>query len=135
MKTWQWGLIIGLAALAAVVFLGLIGLAVYYRKHLFGDYSDKKLKVAIQNAYKETGKDPAELDILKIEEVQAEDASGQSIYDVRIKFLSGENSGKTLDFRYYFLMKKAEDGTKTLTVTNVVGAPANSPLGPMPETK
>ena len=128
MERWVGCLIVALAVLAAVLLLCFLGY-MYHWSRGFGIYSDKNLSSVIKDAYAETGKDSSQLDIQNIEEVQGEDESGQSIYDARIKLLGGENVGKVMDFRYFFQMTKTDDETKKLTVTNVVGAPANSPLG------
>ena len=115
------GAIIMLVAFIAIVIVGLI--LVYNR---FATYGDHNLETTINEAYKATGKDPAEMKVTKIKKVTGEDKDGRSVYDVTVKFVAGANKDTTAIFRYTFI--KTEDANKKtiLTVESVAPAPVTA---------
>lgn len=116
--------IIIIVIIAAVAFLAIIASAIYVSGR--NAYSDEEIQKAVRIAYAERGQDPNDLSIEKIVEVGPEREDGRSEYDIRIKFISGSNEGKTYSFRYYFIMMKGDE--RTLCVENVTAAPAGSAL-------
>ena len=127
METW---LLITIALISALALVAAIWITVAWMSGRKGAYTDAKLTELIKKTYGETGKDPADLESVKIEEITAEDQNGKSIYDARIKFVSGDQSGSTLDFRYALMMQKptTEGGEGVLIVESVTKAPSDSPL-------
>jgi hypothetical protein len=130
MNTW---VLVAIVVIAAVILLATIGGIMYWMNMRGAAYTDEKLTALIKKSYVESvaGRDPSDLEIVKIIEIQAEDKDKKSIYDVRIKYLAGEFAGSTLNLRYYLLMvvpegKESKDGT--LTVDHATAAPDDTPL-------
>lgn len=121
-------IIIGIVAVVAVILIAVLAGVLYYVNKRDPGYDDKALVDAIRVAYADTAKDPDELDVQKIEQIRREDGEGRSVFDVRIKFLAGENVGRTLNFRYYFMSAMSKSGEKVLGVESVAAAPSSSPL-------
>lgn len=118
-------LLIGIVVLAAVILVSVIGVAVYLSRRRLPEYSDEKLTALIRMSRAEAGEDPDAIEIVKIVEIEKENSSGRSVYDVKIKFISGEHVGKVVNFRYHLLMM-GKSGKPI--VEKVVGAPKGSPV-------
>ncbi len=121
MDTW---VIITIVIIAAIVLTVILWYGAVWMR-LVGLYTNANITKVIKAGYAETGKNPNDLRFDKIVQISGEDKDGNSIFDVVITFASGENSGKTIDFRYFLTKMPPKEGVAAkLVVASVEPAPA-----------